>query len=162
GDLVVRVWDVSTKTELRALRGHADWVSTVAFAPNGQNILSASVDKTVKVWELSSGETAKPIGHSRRLNTIAVSADGRWGASGSEDKTIKVWDAAAGTEAFTLDAAAGGHDADVTALAFEPSGKRLVSAGDDRKIVIWDVETRKPVNTLTVDQRIPFMLYSSK
>jgi WD40 repeat protein len=162
GDLVVRVWDVSTKTELRALRGHADWVSTVAFAPNGQNILSASVDKTVKVWELSSGETAKPIGHSRRLNTIAVSADGRWVASGSEDKTIKVWDAAAGTEAFTLDAAAGGHDSDVTALAFEPSGKRLVSAGDDRKIVIWDMETRKPINTLSVDQRIPFMLYSGK
>jgi len=162
GDLVVRVWDLSNKTELRALRGHADWVSSVAFAPNGQTILSAGVDKTVKVWELSSGETAKPIGHSRRLNTIAVSADGRWVASGSEDKTIKVWDAAAGTEAFTLDVTSGGHDADVTALAFEPSGKRLVSAGDDRKIVVWDMETRKPVTTLNVDQRVPFMLFASK
>src|SRR5262249_8697608 len=110
GDLVVRVWDLGNKTELRALRGHGDWVSSVAFGPNGQAHPSARRDKTVKVWELTSGETAKPIGHSRKLNTIAVSADGRWVASGSEDRTIKIWDAAAGTEAFTLDAAAGGHD----------------------------------------------------
>jgi WD40 repeat protein len=162
GDTVVRVWDLSSKTELKALRGHLDWVSSVAFAPDGRHILSASVDKTVKVWELSSEETAKPIGHTRRLNTIAVSADGRWVASGSEDRTIKVWDAAAGTEAFTLDAAAGGHDADVTSLSFEPSGKRLVSGGDDRKIVIWDLETRKPIATLAVDQRIPFLLWAAK
>jgi WD40 repeat protein len=162
GDLVVRVWDLSSKTELRALRGHGDWVSSVAFGPTGQTVLSAGVDKTVKVWELSSGETAKPVGHSRRLNTIAVSADGRWVASGSEDRTIKIWDATAGVEAFTLDAAAGGHDADVTSLSFDPAGKRLVSGGDDRKIVIWDLESRKPLTTLTVDQRIPFLLWSAK
>lgn len=162
GDLVVRVWDLSSKTELRALRGHQDWVSSVAFGPNGRTILSASVDKTVKVWELSSEETAKPIGHTRRLNTIAVSADGRWVASGSEDRTIKIWDAAAGIEVATLDAAAGGHDAEVTALAFEPSGKRLVSGGEDKKMVIWDVETRKPVQTLNVDQRLPYMLWTVK
>jgi WD40 repeat protein len=162
GDTVVRVWDLSAKTELRALRGHQDWVSSVAFGPDGRTILSASVDKTVKVWELSSGETAKPIGHTRKLNTIAVSADGRWVASGSEDRTIKVWDAAAGVEAFTLDAAAGGHDADVTSLTFSPDGKRLASGGDDKKIVIWDLEGRKPLTTLNVDQRIPFLLWSSK
>jgi WD40 repeat protein len=162
GDTVVRVWDLSAKTELRALRGHQDWVSSVAFGPNGRTILSAGVDKTVKVWELTSEETAKPVGHTRRLNTIAVSADGRWVASGSEDRTVKVWDAAAGTEAFTLDAAAGGHDSDVTSLSFEPSGKRLASGGDDKKIVIWDLEARKPVATLGVDQRIPFMLWTAK
>lgn len=160
GDLVVRVWDLTTKTELRALRGHQDWVSSVAFGPNGRTILSASVDKTVKVWELSSEETAKPIGHTRKLNTIAVSSDGRWVASGSEDRTIKIWDAAAGIEVATLDAAAGGHDAEVTALAFEPSGKRLVSGGEDKKLVIWDVETRKPLHTLNVDQRLPYMLWT--
>ena len=162
GDLVVRVWDVTSKTELRALRGHTDWVSSVAFGPNGQTILSAAVDKTVKVWELTSGETAKPIGHSRRLNTIAASVDGRWVASGSEDRTIKIWDAAAGVEAFTLDAAAGGHDDQVTAVSFDPSGKRLVSGGDDRKIIIWNLENRKPILTLNVDQRIPFLLWTAK
>ncbi|HEX3148140.1 MAG TPA: WD40 repeat domain-containing protein [Gemmataceae bacterium] len=162
GDNVVRVWDLATKTELRALRGHLDWISSVAFGTNGRTLLSASVDKTVKVWELSSGETAKPVGHSRRLNTIAVSADGRWVASGSEDRTIKIWDAAAGMEAFTLDAGAGGHDADVTSVAFDPTGKKLVSGGDDRKIVIWDLVARKPITTLAVDQRIPFLIWSSK
>lgn len=162
GDLVVRVWDLSSKTELRALRGHQEWVSSVAFGPNGRTILTAGVDKTVKVWELSSEETAKPIGHTRRLNTIAVSADGRWVASGSEDRTIKIWDAAAGVEIATLDAAAGGHDAEVTALAFEPSGKRLISGGEDKKLVIWDVETRKPLHTLNVDQRLPYMLWTVK
>ncbi len=162
GDLVVRVWDLSSKTELKALRGHGDWVSSVAFSPDGRSVLSAGVDRAVKVWELSSGETAKPIGHTRRLNTIAVSADGHWVASGSEDRTIKIWDAAAGIEAFTLDAAAGGHDADVTSVAFEPTGKRLVSGGDDRKIVVWDLTTRKPIISLQVDQRLPYMLWAVK
>lgn len=162
GDTVVRVWDLNSRTELRALRGHQDWVTSVAFGPDGRTILSAAVDKTVKVWELSGGETARPIGHSRKLNTIAVSADGRWVASGSEDRTVKVWDAAAGVEAFTLDAAAGGHDADVTSLAFDPTGRRLVSGGDDKKLVIWDLEARKPVATLAVEQRIPFVLWAAK
>jgi WD40 repeat protein len=162
GDAVVRVWDLSSKTELRALRGHADWISSVAFAPNGRTILSAGVDKTVKEWELSSEETAKPVGHTRKLNWISVSADGRWVASASEDRTVKVWDAAAGVEAFTLDAAAGGHDAEVTSVAFEPSGKRLVTGGEDKKVIVWDLETRKPIKTLDVDQRVPYLLWSAK
>jgi WD40 repeat protein len=162
GDTVVRVWDLSNKTELRALRGHGDWVSSVAFGPNGRSILTAGVDKTVKVWELSSEETAKPVGHTRKLNWISVSADGRWVASASEDRTVKVWDAAAGLEAFTLDAAAGGHDAEVTSVSFEPSGKRLVTGGEDQKLIVWDLETRKPVKTLEVAQRIPYVLWSAR
>ena len=160
GDQVVRVWDLSSKTELRA-RGHADWVSSVAFGPDGQYILSAGVDKTVKVWELSSEEDGQAVGHTRRLNTIAVSADGRWVASGSEDRTIKVWDAAAGMEAFTLDAAAGGHDADVTSLAFSRPASGWCRAGTTRRSS-WDLETRKPVTTFNVDQRLPYMLWAVK
>lgn len=162
GDMAVRVWDLTNRTEIRALRGHLDWVSSVAFAPNGRSLLSAGVDKTVKVWELSGDETSRPPGHTRKLTTLAASADGRWVASGSEDRTIKIWDAVAGVEAFTLDAAAGGHDLDVTSVAFDPSGKKLVSGGDDKKIVIWDLETKRPLQTLNLDQLVPYIVFSLK
>lgn len=163
GDTIVRVWDIGTnRAEIKALRGHQDWVSSVAFSPNGRLVISAGVDKSVKIWELSSDETAKPIGHSRRLNTITVSGDGRLVASGSEDKTIKVWDALAGTELFTLDVASGGHDGEITSLAFDPTGKRLVSGGDDGKIIIWDIATKKPITTLNTEQRLPYLLYTTK
>jgi WD40 repeat protein len=63
-DQSVRVWDVSTGVELKELKGHTDWVNSVAFSSDGTRIVSGSIDESVRVWDVSTGVELKELkGH---------------------------------------------------------------------------------------------------
>ncbi|HEY4389706.1 MAG TPA: WD40 repeat domain-containing protein, partial [Ktedonobacteraceae bacterium] len=67
-------------------------VYCVAISPNGQTLVSGGGDKTIKVWNLSTGKLARTlIGHEGFVQCVAISPNGQTLVSGSEDKTIKVW-----------------------------------------------------------------------
>eukprot|EP00961_Rhodomonas_salina_P059042 793090-Rhodomonas_salina.1 len=55
-DRTVRLWNPSTGEEKRSLTGHTDFVTSVAFSPDGQMLASGSRDKTVRLWDPSTGE----------------------------------------------------------------------------------------------------------
>ena len=79
---------------LRTLTGHTAVVSSVAISADGQTLVSGSFDKTIKVWNLSTGQEVRTLtGHIAYVYSVAISADGQTLASGSDDKTIKVWGA---------------------------------------------------------------------
>ena len=74
-----------------------------AVAPDGSWIVSASDDKTLRIWDAASGETRRTLsGHTGSLPGCAVSPDGTWIVSASADKTLKIWDAASGETRRTL------------------------------------------------------------
>jgi WD40 repeat protein len=72
--------------------GHTHWVLSVAFSPDGQHIVSGSMDRTFRVWDAMTGETvAGPFtGHTGSVNSVAFSPDGQHLVSGSHDRTIRV------------------------------------------------------------------------
>jgi WD40 repeat protein len=60
--------------------------------------VSASLDRTLKVWELETGrELLTLAGHTSRVNAVAVTSDGRRAVSASDDQTLKVWELETGT-----------------------------------------------------------------
>ena len=79
------------------------WVNSVAVSADGRLALSGSADRTVKVWDLTSGQELRTLaGHADGVNSVAVSADGRLALSGSDDRTVKVWDLETGNCLATL------------------------------------------------------------
>ena len=118
------------------LTGHTESITAVVFSPDGKYIATTSWDKTVRVWDLPSGEERFSLpGPPRRAGCVTFSPDGRrlvWG-SGPE---VKIHDAATGREILSLSR----HRDQVVSVAFSPDGKRLASAGWDRIVHVWEAE----------------------
>jgi WD40 repeat protein len=130
---------------LRTLEGHSASGSDVAVTPDGLRAVSASVDNTLKVWDLESGHELRTLkGHSYGVSGVAVTPDGRRAVSASVDKTLKVWDLESGRELRTLK----GHSAYVDGVAVTPDGRRAVSASGDKTLKVWDLESGCELRTL--------------
>ncbi|KAF5846014.1 hypothetical protein GGP41_008478 [Bipolaris sorokiniana] len=89
---------------LQTLEGHSSSVSSVAFSHDSTRLASASSDRTVKIWDASSGMCMHTLeGHSDYVSSVVFSHDSTRLASASGDSTIKIWDASSGTCVHTLD-----------------------------------------------------------
>ena len=77
---------------------HTNAVYCVAFSPDGTQIVSGSLDKTIRVWNVETGAAVgEPLmGHTNRISSVAFSPDGTQIVSGSWDKTIRVWNVETG------------------------------------------------------------------
>src|SRR4051795_2139970 len=88
---------------LQTLEGHSSSVWSVTFPHDSAWLASASDDRTVKIWDASSGECLQTLnGHSDWVNSVAFSHDSARLASASGDKTVKIWDASSGECLQTL------------------------------------------------------------
>ena len=76
--------------ELNLLKGHTDWVKSVAFSSDGSRIVSGSDDKSVRVWDALTGQELNVLkGHTDWVNSVAFSSDER---RSSDNNSLQVWD----------------------------------------------------------------------
>ena len=120
-----------------------DVVFSAFFSPDGSHIVSASYDKTIRIWDAITGQQiGKPLeGHVERVFFASYSPDGKRIASASCDKTIRIWDATTGLQ---IGKPLEGHTENVRTAFFSPDGKYVISSSDDRTIRIWDVDKEIP------------------
>lgn len=132
-------WDCLQRlchTDGMVLRGHAAPVSAAVFCLDGQRIVSAAHDRTIRIWDAATGNPLQAIpGHSDIIHCLAASPDGRRFATGSWDRSVKIWDAASGQELRTL----AGHPGIVIRVAFGPDG-RWLAAVSNHAVTLWDLE----------------------
>ncbi|MBS4028518.1 MAG: caspase family protein, partial [Ignavibacteriales bacterium] len=133
--------------EVRTFSGHKDYVSSVAFSPDGNYALSGSEDKTLKLWDIENGNEVRTFsGHKDYVSSVAFSPDGNYALSGSEDKTLKLWDIKSGREVRTFS----GHTHDVFSVAFSRDGNYALSVGSyDANIKLWDIQNGREVRTFS-------------
>jgi WD40 repeat protein len=115
-------------------------VVSTAFSPDGRHIVSGSMDRTIRMRNATTGETAADpfIGHTGRVTSVAFSPDGQHIVSSSDDRTIRVWDAMTGE---TVAGPFTGHTGSVRSVAFSPDGQRVVSGSKDGTIRVWKALT---------------------
>jgi WD40 repeat protein len=127
------------------LEGHEEGIWACAITPDGSRVISTSRDRTLRVWDLQSGEALAVLrGHDAEVRGCAVMPDGRRVVSASADETLKIWDLETGQVLATLS----GHEARVLACAVTPDGRRIVSASSDRTLRIWDPGTGEALAVL--------------
>jgi len=124
------------------LKGHNGWVTQIATTPQDPNqILSASRDKTLILWELNRDDEMNYgipkkclTGHNHFVSDVVMSSDGQFALSGSWDKTLRLWDLNAGitTRQFV------GHTKDVLSVAFSADNRQIVSGSRDNTIKLWN------------------------
>lgn len=74
------------------MKGHSDYVKSVAFSPDGQTFATGSWDKKIKIWDLNTTEEISILeGNADFVTSITFSRDGQTLISGSYDGTIKIW-----------------------------------------------------------------------
>jgi WD40 repeat protein len=141
--------------------GHTAMVRQVLFTPDGKELITVSDDKTVRFWDVASGEPLRtlrpPIGHgvSGMLGAAALSPDGKTLAVGGYTATATAIYLIA-LPAGRIDRVLKGHTGAINALAFSPDGKRLASGSGDQTARLWDVGSGECTQTLSGHTRPVF------
>jgi serine/threonine protein kinase len=128
--------------EVRRFEGHTEAIWRVAFSPDGQRILSASSDLTLRLWEVATGRELRAFkGHTAPIWGAAFSPTGKLALSGSVDRTVRLWDVDSGEQLQLFS----GHGGQVDGVAFSSDPRTVFSVSRDDTIRIWVIETGKEI-----------------
>ncbi|KIP08774.1 hypothetical protein PHLGIDRAFT_103964 [Phlebiopsis gigantea 11061_1 CR5-6] len=166
-DLFIKIWDVQNEWKnTKTFPGHEHTVSAVRFMPGDQQVVSASRDRTIRIFDVASTHLIRTIvGHTEWVRGVVPSDDGKLIASCSKDHTVRVFDPTSGETKMEYR----GHENDVEVVVFAPiaaygpirelagipntdkskrPGAYLASGSRDKMIKIWDTQTGQLLRNL--------------
>lgn len=152
---MIRIWDSGLTTsrsetpryESKRRKGHQYEVRCVLFSPNGKCAVSGSMDRTIRVWNVESGEELNlPMTARGSVVTMAFFPDGSQLVSGSLDGGVIIWDM---THQSAPPVVFGGHEDRVWAIDVSPDAAKIISCSQDRTIRVWDAHSGESLSVIT-------------
>ncbi len=120
----------------KILAGHRGSIAAVSTTKDDRFVLSGGSDKTLKLWNIESGECQRTfVGHDAEVSALAVVPNGPFVVSGSRDETLRLWNIESGECVRTLE----GHVGEVCSVAVAPDGQTVISGGEDGTLRLWDL-----------------------
>jgi WD40 repeat protein len=160
GKEIVEIWDVGHRDspkKIHTLRGHRNWVYSVAFSPDGKWLATGGWDRTIKLWNAESYDEERPtiFGHTGFVYDLVFSPDSLSLASAGEDRKLALWEIPTGRNLATFH----GHADIVHAIAFRPDGLEIATASVDGTVKIWDRKTGHPIVFSQHDRPVSRLAY---
>ncbi len=127
---------------LTEIPAHSNSVFTVAYSPDGTELISGSRDAHIKIWDVNGNYSLKTsiVAHMYAIHHIVFKPNGKFYASASMDKSIKIWDSETHKLLKVIDKSRhGGHATSVNKLQWTSNQEILISGSDDRNISLWDI-----------------------
>jgi len=140
------------------LKRHTKYVSSVAFSPNGEQIVSGSKDQSNLIWDWRTGKvTLGPLfRQTSYVMSVAFSPDGQQIVSGGGNGAVVVWDAKSGKTLHRLLR----HGKIVRSVAFSPDSRMIASGSYDLTVQIWDAKTGEIVHSMTFGAYVCSVMFS--
>ncbi|MEQ8385627.1 MAG: caspase family protein [Coleofasciculus sp. A1-SPW-01] len=135
-EVSVSLYDATrTVRELTILTGHQGKVQTVAYSPDGKQIVSGGEDGTLRLWNRQGQPIGQPWqGHQGYVTSVAFSPDSQQIVSGGADGTVKLWN----RQGKPIGQPWKGHQSWVTSVAFSPYSQQIVSGDVNGILRLWD------------------------
>ena len=128
----------ATYDKAKTSKGRTTNMTSVAFSPAGDELLTASGDHTLRGYDTKTWQPKFLLnGHTDEVWDARYSPNGAYAVSGAWDNTARVWDVRQQKPVYTIPA----HVSDVWGTAFSPDGQLIATCGGDRKVRLWDMST---------------------
>ena len=136
-------------TERNRLEGHNDAVRSVKFSPNGQNIVTASEDNTVRLWSIDGRQIKKLTTKNQVFLSAIFSPDSKMIAAITANKTVKIW----GTDGRGIITLKGQDQKDnfISSICFSPDGKVIAAPSRDNTVKLWNINGQE-IKTLSSER----------
>ncbi|KAI1942774.1 pre-rRNA processing protein [Ophidiomyces ophidiicola] len=158
-DKKIIIWDSDTLIPLKTFTQHRDAVSQLAFtrrisaATTGEQMFSASFDRTIKTWSLSPGSHAYVetlFGHQDHVVSVSPMATDECVSVGARDRTARLWKVVDETQLVFRGGASKGceyAENSIDCVAALPPA-HFVTGSDDGSISLWSIQKKKPLFTV--------------
>ena len=134
---------------------YVGYVDSVAFSPDGKQVLTGSRDQSAVLRDAATGEILKTWRHDAGVYAVAFSSDGKRVLTGSRDQSAVLRDAATGETLQTWR-----HDAFVYAVAFSLDGKKVLTGSSDNTVVLRDAVMGETLQTWRHDAGVTSVAFS--
>lgn len=141
---VARLWSMPKAKRVATLKGHTERATDVAFSPTGDQVATASADRTARLWNKEGLVLNTYQGHLDRLARIAFHPSGKYLGTTSFDKTWRLWHVETGEELLLQE----GHSRSVYGISFQSDGALVASCGLDALVRVWDLRSGRSILAL--------------
>lgn len=137
----IGMWSIADGRLQGVLEGHRQGITKLSPLPGGNRLLSASIDRTLRLWDVKSGQQVSTLLHSEtrtgQVYAASASPDGHRALSAGRDGRLVIWDLDTGKIKTTLQA----HEKIIWAARFTPDGRFALTASADENAAVWHLET---------------------
>ncbi|XP_041972569.1 WD repeat-containing protein 48 homolog [Aricia agestis] len=166
-DTTVKVWNAPKGFCMSTLRTHKDYVRTLAYAKDKEQVASAGLDRAIFLWDVNTltaltasnntVTTSSLVGNKESIYSLAMNPPGTILVSGSTEKVLRVWDPRNCSRLMKLK----GHADNVKALVVSRDGSQCVSGSSDGTIKLWSLSQQRCVSTIRVHSEAVWALLAT-